>query len=128
MRNIIADVKTWISAHVTLYGKITMDAFGSDVESLMIRGDPSTVREVPYIDGSCIGLQQASIYARSKNPATAIAALQAIGKAVELKDIPLTDVVTVTVTQLTDPNMVSKEDTGVFVYTMALNISYERSL
>jgi len=127
MKNIVADLRTEILKRVTLYGVMTLDNFGTTVESLMIRGDPSTVRETAYIDGSCVGSQQAGIYAQSKSNQTAIKALDDIGNAIEFADVPLNELTTVTVHLLTAPTLVSKTDTGVYVYTMTLKIDYERS-
>jgi hypothetical protein len=127
MKNIIADVKNWIVANITLYGKMTVSNYGTATESLMIKGDPSSVRETSYMDGGCIGTQNASIYARSMSDATAIAALDIISDEIEYKDIELNELETVKIEVMTSPQFVSKTEAGAVVYTIALKIEYERS-
>lgn len=122
--NITADIKTWVKANVQLYGDITADNFGAVVESLMVRGDPSSAKETTYIDGSAAGVQNLSFYARSKTPATAINALDTISNAIDMREIAVTGALTITCKQVTSPAFVSKEDSGESIYVFTATVEY----
>jgi hypothetical protein len=91
---------------------------------LMIRGDPSTLNETGYIDGSVQGKQSFSIYARSANPSTAIAGLDAIKNALWLCDFSITDAQNITIKITTTPAFVSKETSGESVYYITGIVEY----
>ena len=110
---------------MTLYGTMTVDSFGSVLESLMVRGDPSSAMETQYIDGSCAGKQNISFYARSKNPLTAIAALDAISDKIRLQEISLTGVLCIVVSSTSIPSFVSKEDSGESIYSFTATVEYD---
>jgi hypothetical protein len=103
---------------------MTMDAFGTTMESLMIRGDPSSGTVKEFVDGSTTGAQVVSIYGRSKNPATILTALDTIRKKLDGKKITLTEVYFIKTVIDTLPAYVSKEDTGEFIYTMTVNVRF----
>jgi len=104
---------------------MTMDAFGTTMESLMIRGDPSSGTVTEFIDGSTTGTQVVSVYARSKAPATALTALDTIRKKLDGAKITLTEVLFMETEIVTLPAYVSKEDTGEFIYTMTVNVNFD---
>lgn len=123
--NIVSDLKTFIMASPAPSLPMTMDAFGTTMESLMIRGDPSSGTVIEFTDGSTTGTQVLSIYARSKNPATALNALDTIRKKLDGAKITLTEVTYRDIEIVTLPAYVSKEDTGEFVYTMTVNVEFD---
>jgi hypothetical protein len=123
--NITADVKAYVvNALKTLYATMTIDSFGIAPEALMIRGDPSQATVVEYIDGSTTGTQSVSFYARSKNPDTALSALDAIRVLLDQPEIALTGVLCIKVMPKTLPALVAKEDTGESVYTFTVDVEY----
>jgi hypothetical protein len=124
--NIVSDVKAWIVAQLpTLYAAMTIDNFGSTVEALMIRGDPSSAVETEFIDGSTTGSQQVTFYARSKNPATAISALDSIYAKFNQPEITLTGVLCIRVQQVSLPAFVNKEEAGESIYSMTVNVDFD---
>ena len=124
--NIVSDLKTFImTAPAPVLTTMTMDAFGTTMESLMIRGDPSSGTVTEFIDGSTTGTQVVSVYARSKAPATALTALDTIRKKLDGAKITLTEVLFMETEIVTLPAYVSKEDTGEFIYTMTVNVNFD---
>ena len=52
MMDLVSDLRTWTMAQLpSLYATMTKDNWGTTVEALMIRGDPSRARVVEYVDG-----------------------------------------------------------------------------
>lgn len=123
--NITNDVKTYVTTNMTNpYAAMTIDNFGVAMEALMIRGDPSQATVVEYIDGSTNGTQSVSFYARSKNPATALAALDDIRVLLDQPEITLTNALCIKVYPRTLPAFVSKEATGESIYTFTVDVEY----
>lgn len=123
--NITADIKAYVATKITNpYAVMTIDSFGIAPEALMVRADPSQATVVEYIDGSTSGTQSVSFYARSKNPATALSALDAIRLLFNQPEITLTSVSCVKIITRTLPALVSKEDTGESIYTFTVDVSY----
>jgi hypothetical protein len=123
--NIVDDIRAHLTSTLTLYGPMYVDAFGTTVESLMIRGDPSSARETEFVDGSFTGTQTLSFYARSASPATAIAALEAIRAALDDTIIALTGVTRVEIYPVTLPAFVDKDDAGISTYYLTVNVEYD---
>lgn len=124
--NIVSDVRTYVTAQLTgLYASMSMDNFGTAPEALMIRGDPSQATVTEYIDGSTTGRQVVSFYARSKNPATALGALDAIRDKLNQPEITLTGVLCIRVMPVALPAIVGKEETGESVYVMTVDIEFD---
>lgn len=122
--NIIADIKTWLSASIAMYGVMTIDNFGTPVEALMIRGEPSTLDETFYMNGKVQGTQNFSIYARSKSNATAINALDAIKNKLWLQGFPITGVTNITVKIKTTASYISGDATTGYVYGISGTLEY----
>ena len=124
--NIVSDVRAYVAAQIPgLYATLGMDNFGAAVESIMVRGDPSTAVVTEYIDGSTTGVQSLSFYARSKTPATAVAALDSIRALLDQPEITLTAVLCIKVMPRALPALVSKEETGESVYVMTVDVSFD---
>ena len=109
----------------SLYATMTKDNWGTYVEALMIRGDPSSARVVEYVDGSNTGSQQVTFYARSANPATAKNALDEIYAKYNQPEIALTGVLCIRVNPVSLPAFVSKEDSGESIYSMTVNVDFD---
>ena len=126
MMDLVSDLRTWTMAQLTgLYATMTKDNWGSNVEALMIRGDPSSAVVTPFIDGSSTGSQQVTFYARSANPATAKNALDAIYAKYNQPEIALTGVLCIRVNPVSLPAFVSKEDSGESIYSMTVNVDFD---
>lgn len=126
--NIINDVKNYLDGlDLDLYAPIGLEAFGLLSESIVIRSDPSEATVTEFIDGSSIGRQSISFYARSKAPTNAIEALVKIKNALDKTELSLTDVLCIRVTPRTLPAIVEKNDTGEFVYTMVVDIEFDNN-
>lgn len=125
--NIVSDIHTWIMAQLTtqLYATMTTDNLAASVESIMIRGDPSSARELEFVDGSSTGNQQVTFYARSANPATAKNALDLIYAKFNQPEIALTGVLCIRVNPVSLPAFVSKEDSGESIYSMTVNVDFD---
>lgn len=108
-----------------LYATMTTDNFGSSVESIMIRGDPSSATVTEFVDGSTTGSQQVTFYARSANPATAKNALDIIYSKFNQPEISLTGVLCIRVNPVSLPAFVSKEDSGESIYSMTVNVDFD---
>ena len=126
MMDLVSDLRTWTMAQLpSLYATMTKDNWGTTVEALMIRGDPSSARVVEYVDGSNTGSQQVTFYARSANPATAKNALDAIYAKYNQPEIALTGVLCIRVNPVSLPAFVSKEDSGESIYSMTVNVDFD---
>lgn len=124
--NITSDVRTWITAQLTtLYATMTTDNFGAAPEALMIRGDPSTAREVEFVDGSTTGTQAITFYARSASPTTAKTALDAIYDKFNSPEIALNDALCIRAAPVSLPAFVSQEDSGESIYSMTVNVDFD---
>jgi len=123
--NIVSDLKTFIMTSPAPALPMNEDAYGTVTETLMIRGDPSSATVTEFTDGSTTGTQVLSIYARSKSPATCLTALDTIRKKLDGAKITLTEVTYRDIEIVTLPAFVSKDDTGVFVYTMTVNVEFD---
>lgn len=126
MIDIASDVKNYINAQINnLFASMTYDEFASTAEALMIRRDPSTAVEKPFIDGSFSGQQQLAFYARSKTPATARNTLQQILDLFNEPSISLTDAICMSAKQVSTISFVGKLTTGESIYTCTIIINYD---
>ena len=124
--NIVSDIRAYVAAQIPgLYATLGMDNFGAAVESIMVRGDPSTAVVTEYIDGSTTGTQSLSFYARSKNPVTAISALDSIRSLLDQPEITLTSVLCIRVMPRALTALVSKEETGESIYVMTVDVDFD---
>lgn len=124
MINIANDLKQYIESKLTLYSTIYLDSFAMASESIMIRTLPSNATEDGYFDGSVSGVADIAIYARSKNPETAISALYEISGLIDNKKLSLTDLLFVNMTIVTLPSLITKIDTGESVYNFSVRVDY----
>ena len=122
--SIASDVKTYITTAVTTLPTFYLDAWGTTMNCLMVRSDPSTANVTEFIDGSYEGLQQLTFYARNSNPATAQANLETIRATIDKKEITLTGLQVLKVQTVTTVSFVSKEETGEFIYSTTADVSF----
>ena len=125
--NIIKELNDYLKTKLTPYAAIVQDAFPTNVEAIIARHDPSTARESNYIDGSCVGEQMVSYYARSIDAKKAREQLDAIILALDMGEFSIAGGILVTCQVQANTMFVSKSDAGVFVYMNTLKIEYERS-
>jgi len=112
-------------AQLTTLTPMTIDNFGTVLESFMLRGDPSSATVTEFVDGSTTGSQQITFYARSKSPATCMSALDSIMKKFNQPQITLTEVFCASVNQVSIPSFVSKEDSGESIYSMTVSVDFD---
>lgn len=124
--NITSDVRAYVNTNLpSLYASVGLDSFGSTVEAIIARSDPSEAVVKEFIDGSTTGVQTISFYARSKAPATAIAALDAIRALLDQPEITLSGVLCIKVMPRVLPSLVSNEDTGASIYVLTVDVSFD---
>ena len=125
--NIIKELNDYLKTKLTPYAAIVQDAFPTNVEAIIARHDPSTAKEEPYIDGSFVGEQMVSYYARSLDAKKAREQLDAIILALDMGEFSIAGGILVTCQVQANTMFISKSDTGAFVYMNTLKIEYERS-
>lgn len=125
MLNIIADLQNYIVNNLTLYGPLYYDAFGDVDEAMAIRGDPSSATVKEYIDGSCTGSQSISFLARSANYETALGGLDTIKARLHGRELQITDAAFIRTNMVALPVLVSKDESGLSTYSMAVSIEYD---
>ena len=125
--DIIKELNDYLKARITPYAAIVQDAFPPAVEAIIARHDPSTARESSYIDGSFVGEQGVSYYARSIDAKKAREQLDAIITALDMGEFAIAGGIMITCQVVANTMFVSKSDTGAFVYMNTLKIEYERS-
>lgn len=122
--SIASDVRDYIEDTTSLTN-IGLDSFGSTVNTMIIRSDPSTANIEEFIDGSYKGQQQLTLYARNTNPDTAQSNLETARAAVDKKKITLTGVGVAKVVAGSTVSFVNKETTGEFVYSTTVDVTYD---
>lgn len=126
--NIISELNKYLNEKLTPYAPIIQDVFTPDTEGIVCRHDPSTAKETKYLDGTSVGLQNASYYARSKDQKKAREQLDAFIAALDLCDIEISNGIFVKCEVVTAVSFVSKLENGAAVYTCAFRVEYERSI
>lgn len=122
--SIASDVKSYILTAQPTLVKIFEDGWGTTVNALMVRSDPSTANVREFVDGSYEGTQQLTFYARNDNPATAQTQLNLIRSTVDKKEIALTGLQVLKVTSVSTVSYVSKEETGEFIYSTTVDVMF----
>lgn len=124
--NLISETNTFLRSKTTPYANIYQDFFQPDSDGIMCRHDPSTAKETKYLDGSSVGVQNISYYARSRDGQKAREQLDTFLSVLDLQEYEITTGLFITVEAVTNTAFVSKMDSGEFVYTCSLKIEYER--
>ena len=123
--SIASDLITYIKAQQATITSIKEDGFGSTVNDVMARSDPSTANTKEHIDGSYAGTQQVTFYARNTSPAAAQAVLNLIRTTVDKKEITLTALQVLRVTAVSTVSFVNKETTGEFIYSTTVDVDFD---
>lgn len=126
MKNIIADLAAYITAHATMLGSLVyIDSFITESgDAMMIRANPGNPVEVRYIDGSRDGQFPFSVYARSDDSENAYNVLCDLFKTLDLTDVELTDETLVSVSPTSNPSLVQKTEAGDYTYTAGFRLNY----
>jgi len=122
--SIASDVRDYIETESSITD-IGLDSFGSTVNTMIVRSDPSTANVEEFIDGSYKGQQQLTVYARNTNPDTAQSNLEAVRAAVDKKEITLTGVGVAKVVAGSTVSFVNKETTGEFIYSTTVDVTFD---
>lgn len=121
--SIASDVRDYIETETELTD-IGLDSFGSTVNTMIVRSDPSPANLQEFIDGSYEGNQQLTVYARNTNPDTAQSNLEAVRAAVDKKEITLTGVGVAKVMASSTVSFVNKETSGEFIYSTTVDVLF----
>lgn len=122
--SIASDVRDYIETETELTN-IGLDSFGSTVNTMIVRSDPSPANLKEFVDGSYEGSQQLTVYARNTNPDTAQANLEAVRAAVDKKEIELTGVGVAKVMASSTVSFVNKETSGEFIYSTTVDVTFD---
>jgi hypothetical protein len=123
--SIASDLITYIKAQQATITSIKEDGFGSTVNDVMARSDPSTANVREFVDGSYAGKQQITFYARNTSPVNAQAVLNLIRSTVDKKEITLTGLQVLRVTSVSTVSFVNKETTGEFIYSTTVDVDFD---
>lgn len=124
MVSIVEDLKNYIKANFTNYATVQTDVLSSDDESICLRIDPSNVADKRYMNGDRFGITNFSMYCKSESKGTAINQLNSYINGLDLKEVPLTDNITISTEPVTEPHFVSQADDGALIYTAAFKLQY----
>jgi hypothetical protein len=126
MKNIIADLAAYITAHASILGTLVyIDMIPTDTgDAMMIRANPGNPVEVRYLDGSRDGQFPFSVYARSDDSGKAYNVLCDLFKTLDLTDVQLTDETLVSVIPTSNPSLVQKTEAGDYTYTAGFRLNY----
>ena len=126
MQNIISDIVGYIESKVTLIATpVYYDMFATaSGDAVMVRAIPGDPGEVRYFDGSRSGGFPFSVYARSANSETAYNQLCQIIAALDMRNMPLTDELRVSVVANASPALVQKVEGGDYTYTAGFRLDY----
>lgn len=126
MQNIISDIVAYIESKVTIiatpiYYDMFATASGDAVMVRVIPGDPGEIR---YFDGSRAGGFPFSVYARSDDGEKAYNQLCEIVAALDMKNMPLTDELRVSVAANASPALVQRVEGGDYTYMAGFRLDY----
>jgi len=127
MTNIISDVKDYIDNNIVVYSSLLIDYLQASNNELMIRHEPSNVKETRYMDGSRIGMFNFSITAKNLDSKVAIDQLNLITDELDLVDnLELDPTLTfVSVEASTGVRLISKTDKQEFIYSITFTLEYK---
>ena len=127
MTNIISDVKDYIDNNIVVYSPLLIDYLQASNNELMIRHEPSNVKETRYMDGSRIGMFNFSITAKNLDSKVAIDQLNLITDELDLVDnLELDPTLTfVSVEASTGVRLISKTDKQEFIYSITFILEYK---
>ena len=127
MTNIISDVKDYIDNNIVVYSSLLIDYLQANNNELMIRHEPSNVKETRYMDGSRIGMFNFSITAKNLDSKVAIDQLNLITNELDLVDNLVLDesLTFVSVEASTGVRLISKTDKQEFIYSITFELEYK---
>ena len=127
MANIISSVKDYIDANITVYSSLLIDYFQADNNELMIRHEPSNVKEIRYMDGSRIGMFNFSVTAKNLDSQVAIDQLNLITSELDLVDNLELDstLIFIVVEASTGVRLISKTDKQEYIYSITFELEYK---
>jgi len=127
MTNIISDVKDYIDNNITVYSNLLIDYLQASNNELMIRHEPSNVKETRYMDGSRIGMFNFSVTAKNLDSNVAIDQLNLITDELDLvNDLELDATLTfIKIEPNTSVRLISKTDKQEFIYSITFTLEYK---
>jgi len=127
MTNIISDVKDYIDNNITVYSNLLIDYLQANNNELMIRHEPSNVKETRYMDGSRIGMFNFSVTAKNLDSKVAIDQLNLITNELDLvNDLELDATLTfIKIEPNTSVRLISKTDKQEFIYSITFTLEYK---
>ena len=127
MTNIISDVKDYIDNNITVYSNLLIDYLQASNNELMIRHEPSNVKETRYMDGSRIGMFNFSVTAKNLDSKVAIDQLNLITDELDLvNDLELDATLTfIKIEPNTSVRLISKTDKQEFIYSITFTLEYK---
>lgn len=126
MKNIIADLAAYITAHSSILGSLVyIDMIPTETgDAMMIRANPGNPVEKRYIDGSRDGHFPFSVYTRSDDSEKAYNTLCDLFPVLDLQDVQLTDEVLLSVEPTSNPSLVQMTEAGDYTYTAGFRLNY----
>lgn len=126
MKNIIADLAAYITAHATILGTLVyIDMIPTDTgDAMMIRANPGNPVETRSYSKSRHGQFPFSVYARSDDSEKAYNSLCALINILDLEDVNLTDETLVTIEPTSNPSLVQKIEAGDYTYIAGFRLTY----
>jgi hypothetical protein len=126
MKNIIADIAAYITAHASILGSLVyIDMIPTDTgDAMMIRANPGNPVETRSYSKSRHGQFPFSVYARSDDSGKAYDALCALINVLDLEEVNLTDETLVTIEPTSNPALVQKTEGGDYTYLAGFRLDY----
>lgn len=127
MTAIIVDVKDYIDTNIVVYSSLLIDYLQGENNELMIRHEPSNVKETRYLDGSRIGKFNFSITAKNLESKAAVDQLNLITDELDLiNDLVLDPTLTfINVEANTGVRLITKTDKQEFIYSITFILEYK---
>lgn len=124
---IIVDLLDYINNNLSPYSSLTIDTFQASNEEIIIRHEPSTVKETVYLDKTRIGMFNFSILAKSLDASKAVQQLDNLIEQLNLfGGIDLNPFVWVKVEPVTSVRFISKTDKNESIYSVNFTLEYRR--
>ena len=125
MMNIIVELVAYINSNLNPYSNLVIDFFQGKLEEIMIRHEPSQIKEVQYFDGSRIGGFNFSLHTKSLNGKKATDQLYSFIDQLDLKGgLDLNPLLTVKIEPVTSVRFISKTDKNEFIYSSSFKLEY----
>ena len=124
MTNIIVELKEYIDSTFNL--SLLIDFFQAGLQEIMIRHEPSNIKETRYLDGSRVGKFNFSISAKSLNGKNAVDQLNVLTEGLDMiTGVDLNPLLWIAIQPVTSARLVSKTEKNEFIYQASFELEYK---